>query len=694
MYLLGRITSQVRIAADNGPTGFMTVRGDYPGRACTIDGQGLVTHMMEVNVPGRQGYIIRNIKFTGQEDNPEGSAIRLNETFRVEVRGCSFIGDRSSEGRIINLFGAPTDNTLSNILVAGNRALNWGSKNPRSSESSFIYMQADTTDASVFQNLDVFDNDVRNCGQFFRNPVFNTAVGLARSWPVGIRIYNNYIENCERAIQQVHWQDGSGANPSYIRGNTIIGTGTPGAVGVGNDKMNVIQVEAVEQGDISVNYIDGWEKEDGNGDGAAIILDWFGGDSFPERPEFFSEGTDVFGNTIKNGMLTVTDPFTFGGIQVYRAKDCKIYSNHIENCHSAFVIDGQTEIAPNNTGNEIYNNTIVRTLGEAIRFGPGALQTPFRNNIFDGCESLFTANAGAQDPDWDYNCYHNSGAAPPWAGLNDITDSPQLYQDKRLKTTSPCANTGDNTVLPLNDLTGVPFTNPINMGAFEETVDALRQTLPDAKFDSLRTQGFSGSVSDMILEWLQLNGATSNSVPDAWREMLDLQVASPTGQRNDDWFALLGSLGYTQDSLNDRELAFWQDGGLISTDLRVVIQQLTPGVCQWNPPSTECTAQSTYEARVFNSVGNVTYSWVVTDGGPEAAIVGPADQQTVTIETTSNQTENFDLQVTVTDDVDVAVSPEEPYSHSHSEAPTVAMRVTQENNPRITHDNENRIIQE
>lgn len=83
-------------------------------------------------------------------------------------------------------------------------------------------------------------------------------------------------------------------------------------------------------------------------------------------------------------------------------------------------------------------------------------------------------------------------------------------------------------------------------------------TLVDARFDALRTQLFTGATSDMLLQWLQANGATSDAVPDAWREMLVAKGQNP--DRNTGWFDLLGSLGYTG-SLNDRELAFWEAGG-------------------------------------------------------------------------------------------------------------------------------------
>jgi hypothetical protein len=88
-------------------------------------------------------------------------------------------------------------------------------------------------------------------------------------------------------------------------------------------------------------------------------------------------------------------------------------------------------------------------------------------------------------------------------------------------------------------------------------------TLSDARFDALRAQLFTGATSDMLLQWLQLNGATAKAIPDAWKEMLAAQlVAPPTGQYNDDWFQLLDEQGFTG-AISDRELDFWIAGGVL-----------------------------------------------------------------------------------------------------------------------------------
>jgi hypothetical protein len=56
----------------------------------------------------------------------------------------------------------------------------------------------------------------------------------------------------------------------------------------------------------------------------------------------------------------------------------------------------------------------------------------------------------------------------------------------------------------------------------------------------------------------------AKTISDAWREMLLSQTGLPEENyhRNDYWYALLGTLGY-EGSLNDRELAFWDNGGVL-----------------------------------------------------------------------------------------------------------------------------------
>jgi hypothetical protein len=87
----------------------------------------------------------------------------------------------------------------------------------------------------------------------------------------------------------------------------------------------------------------------------------------------------------------------------------------------------------------------------------------------------------------------------------------------------------------------------------------------DDKFQALRDQGFTGAISDMTLQWLKVNGATSDAIPDAWQEMLAIQLGDlATGDRNTDFYLLLGQLGFTG-AYPDRVAQFWESGGELVT---------------------------------------------------------------------------------------------------------------------------------
>jgi hypothetical protein len=103
-------------------------------------------------------------------------------------------------------------------------------------------------------------------------------------------------------------------------------------------------------------------------------------------------------------------------------------------------------------------------------------------------------------------------------------------------------------------VTSGPFTWTV-------TVKPPSGTLVDAKWEALRDQGFTGAMSDMTLQWLQANGATSDRISDAWLEMLTDKGAAGS-QRSDMWYDLLGQMGY-EGALPDREFLFWINGGVL-----------------------------------------------------------------------------------------------------------------------------------
>jgi lipopolysaccharide export system protein LptA len=76
-------------------------------------------------------------------------------------------------------------------------------------------------------------------------------------------------------------------------------------------------------------------------------------------------------------------------------------------------------------------------------------------------------------------------------------------------------------------------------------------------FDSLRLRGYTGTVTDMLLQYYKANGAVSNSLQDAESEFLILKGFT-TGTNTDKWFNYLRSLSYTG-SINDMLFDYWKD---------------------------------------------------------------------------------------------------------------------------------------
>ena len=92
----------------------------------------------------------------------------------------------------------------------------------------------------------------------------------------------------------------------------------------------------------------------------------------------------------------------------------------------------------------------------------------------------------------------------------------------------------------------------------------------DCKHQALLTNlgKTEGHINDLELEWLQSLGATANQLTDAWNEYLWSEGYS--GSVNDMQMSWLADMGYTQGTWNDRFLAFWCDGGVVSCDQELV----------------------------------------------------------------------------------------------------------------------------
>ena len=89
--------------------------------------------------------------------------------------------------------------------------------------------------------------------------------------------------------------------------------------------------------------------------------------------------------------------------------------------------------------------------------------------------------------------------------------------------------------------------------------------LNDCRHTALVGMFGAGHTNDLLIQWLQANGATSPHVNDAWHEMLEAQGAVPPFQINDAWHEWLWMNGYGAPNrhINDTETDFWCSGGLL-----------------------------------------------------------------------------------------------------------------------------------
>ena len=184
-----------------------------------------------------------------------------------------------------------------------------------------------------------------------------------------------------------------------------------------------------------------------------------------------------------------------------------------------------------------------------------------------------TVQAGAQVVAWEYVAEPDSSYC--WSFRRDITE---FYNATLNGTALEIKGLPGGSSAALIRVNNVPVTEEelnaieINEGRILNGIPTVGvadegKTLVDCRFNSLRNMGYNGQVNDMEMDWLVDNGADPaiGSLNDRWQSMLIFQGFSPEidYQYNDAWYALLGSRGYTQGHIHDRELAFWCAGGII-----------------------------------------------------------------------------------------------------------------------------------
>ena len=110
----------------------------------------------------------------------------------------------------------------------------------------------------------------------------------------------------------------------------------------------------------------------------------------------------------------------------------------------------------------------------------------------------------------------------------------------------------------------------------------------DCMFNALRSQGFIGGLTQMLLDYYRFYGATSYERNTAEWQFLLNQGATPANI-NGMWYEFLGNRGYTG-AYPKRRLDFWCDGGTLEPTIRItspteLMYDDTP-VSVWMGPGT------------------------------------------------------------------------------------------------------------
>ena len=168
----------------------------------------------------------------------------------------------------------------------------------------------------------------------------------------------------------------------------------------------------------------------------------------------------------------------------------------------------------------------------------------------------------------------------------------------------------------------------------------------DDKFSALRAQEFTGSISDMTLQWLKANGAVSNQIASCWREMLASKGFE--GQHNDAWYNLLGSLSY-EGAYPDRVAAFWAAGGEFPPDPPALDPLPDLNISENDSGSSDLSVFNTGgDADIWGLTGAPAWLTIDNDGLLEWATAAPG-VGTVTVTATNTggvDAGDFDYDVT------------------------------------------------
>jgi len=182
-----------------------------------------------------------------------------------------------------------------------------------------------------------------------------------------------------------------------------------------------------------------------------------------------------------------------------------------------------------------------------------------------------TVQTGGQLIGWEYVA--NTGSYC-WSFRRDISE---FYDASEVSGALTIKGLADGSAAALIRWNNVPMTDE-ELNLIEQDEGRLLNGIPnplattyslnDLRYAALKAQGYNGHTNDMVIEWLKDNGATSNygnHINDLWKSFLIAQgAAESTYQYNDARRQFYIDQGYPQRTLNDLEVAFWRDGGIIT----------------------------------------------------------------------------------------------------------------------------------
>jgi len=118
------------------------------------------------------------------------------------------------------------------------------------------------------------------------------------------------------------------------------------------------------------------------------------------------------------------------------------------------------------------------------------------------------------------------------------------------------ASVRDNTVtIPTVTQARIGSDSTNYLNGHIATIDYYDE-LSNSIYDSLRLLGYTGTVTDMLLQYYLARGATSNSLTDAELEFL-ITKGFTTGTVDDRWVDYLNSLGYVG-TITDMKYQYWK----------------------------------------------------------------------------------------------------------------------------------------